>query len=257
MEVHAHTHTARKKWTHYFWEFLMLFLAVFCGFLAENQREHYVENQREKKFARRLLSDIREDSTFFQVRLQKLQERQKVHAQFMEIMTGPVKPTDSVLMSNFFLLLKSFKPEFTTATYSQMKASGSLRYIQNDDLTTALQKYYEIMLPRANYDAEGVDKHFTEYTVPYMIKHFRFQDLNAPDDSLLHIKHIILNRTSESDQELINIMSVYGARCDNLLDLQMSAMKKAVELIDLIKKEYHLNKIFYGSTRTYTFCSKK
>ena len=34
MEVHAHTHTARKKWTHYFWEFLMLFLAVFCGFLG-------------------------------------------------------------------------------------------------------------------------------------------------------------------------------------------------------------------------------
>ena len=26
MEVHAHT--PRKKWTHYFWEFLMLFLAV-------------------------------------------------------------------------------------------------------------------------------------------------------------------------------------------------------------------------------------
>ena len=22
MEVHAHTHTARKKWFHYFWEFL-------------------------------------------------------------------------------------------------------------------------------------------------------------------------------------------------------------------------------------------
>ena len=30
MEVHAHTHTERKKWTHYFWESLMLFLAVFC-----------------------------------------------------------------------------------------------------------------------------------------------------------------------------------------------------------------------------------
>ena len=44
MEVHAHSHTPRKKWTHYLWEFIMLFLAVFCGFLAENQREHYVEN---------------------------------------------------------------------------------------------------------------------------------------------------------------------------------------------------------------------
>ena len=36
MEVHSHTHTERKKFTHYLWEFLMLFLAVFCGFLAEN-----------------------------------------------------------------------------------------------------------------------------------------------------------------------------------------------------------------------------
>ena len=25
MEVHHHAHTDRKKWTHYFWEFLMLF----------------------------------------------------------------------------------------------------------------------------------------------------------------------------------------------------------------------------------------
>ena len=72
MEVHAHAHTARKKWTHYFWEFLMLFLAVFCGFLAENQREHYVENQREKKFARRLLSDIREEFNVLSSKTYKL-----------------------------------------------------------------------------------------------------------------------------------------------------------------------------------------
>ena len=39
MEIHAPTHTPRKKWTHYFREFLMLFPAVFCGFLAEYQLE--------------------------------------------------------------------------------------------------------------------------------------------------------------------------------------------------------------------------
>ena len=48
MEVHHRSHTTGKKWTHYFWEFLMLFLAVFCGFLAENQREHVIEKKREK-----------------------------------------------------------------------------------------------------------------------------------------------------------------------------------------------------------------
>ena len=62
MEVHAHSHTERKKWTHYFWEFLMLFLAVFCGFLAENQREHMVEHQREKQYMNSLITDLKGDT---------------------------------------------------------------------------------------------------------------------------------------------------------------------------------------------------
>ena len=55
MEVHHHAHTPRKKWTHYFWEFLMLFLAVTLGFFVENQREHYIEHQREKQFISSLI----------------------------------------------------------------------------------------------------------------------------------------------------------------------------------------------------------
>src|SRR5205814_8436768 len=69
MEVHHHahlasgeTHTSRKKWTHYFWEFLMLFLAVFCGFLAENFREHKIEKERELQFIRTLKEDLAEDT---------------------------------------------------------------------------------------------------------------------------------------------------------------------------------------------------
>ena len=62
MEVHAHSHTARKKWTHYFWEFLMFFLAVFCGFLAEYQLEHKIEKDREKKFIKHLSKILKTDT---------------------------------------------------------------------------------------------------------------------------------------------------------------------------------------------------
>src|SRR4026207_2162739 len=62
MEVHQHTHTPREKWTHYFWEFLMLFLAVTLGFFVENQREHYIEHQRENQFIRSLFNDIKSDT---------------------------------------------------------------------------------------------------------------------------------------------------------------------------------------------------
>src|SRR5678810_278991 len=62
MEVHAHTHTARKKWTHYFWEFLMLFLAVFCGFLAEYQLEHKIEKDREKQYIISMIKELEADT---------------------------------------------------------------------------------------------------------------------------------------------------------------------------------------------------
>src|SRR5688500_14583552 len=61
MEVHHHSHTSRKKWTHYFWEFLMLFLAVFCGFLAEYQLEHKIEKDRKSQFINSLVADLQDD----------------------------------------------------------------------------------------------------------------------------------------------------------------------------------------------------
>ncbi|HET9744542.1 MAG TPA: hypothetical protein VFP97_02450 [Chitinophagaceae bacterium] len=234
---HLHRDPGKKFW-HYIYEFLMLFLAVFCGFLAENQREHIVEDQREKKFARRLLSDLRQDSIFFETRIRQLEARQKAHTRFLEIMTSPIRATDSAVMRGFVPLLAGTSNDFTTATYNQMKTSGTLRYIDNDNLTTSLQKYYDVLLARASHDSEGANKFFTDYIISYMMKHFRFQDFKPSDGSVMHIK--LLNRSVESDQELINLMGVWSANCDTQLDLQRPAQKQMLELINLIKKEYHL-----------------
>jgi hypothetical protein len=66
MEVHAHTHTSRKKWTHYFWEFLMLFLAVFCGFLAEYKLEHVIEHSGKKNMPELYMKSLCRLSFLFQ-----------------------------------------------------------------------------------------------------------------------------------------------------------------------------------------------
>src|SRR5512138_3456748 len=64
METHAHhLHKAPgKNFRHYIFEFLMLFLAVFCGFLAENEREHMVEHRQEKQYIRSFMEDLRSDT---------------------------------------------------------------------------------------------------------------------------------------------------------------------------------------------------
>src|SRR5258705_4748149 len=64
MEVHKHPHhvSHKKKWGEYFLEFLMLFLAVFLGFLAENFREHQVEKERAKQYIISFCEDVKKDT---------------------------------------------------------------------------------------------------------------------------------------------------------------------------------------------------
>jgi hypothetical protein len=65
MEVHHHAHHGHEKktWKNYFWEFLMLFLAVFCGFLAEYQLEHKIESDRGKQYTYSFYEDMITDSS--------------------------------------------------------------------------------------------------------------------------------------------------------------------------------------------------
>jgi hypothetical protein len=240
MEVHAHAHTERKKWTHYLWEFLMLFLAVFCGFLAENQREHMVEHQREKQFAKQLLADLRADSFVLSTRIERMNGILKKHQQFYQLMTGPVKPTNKEILNNCLPLLYLFNMPVTTGAYNQMKASGALRYIQNENLTNALQKYYEVLIPmiasnvgyESNYYANNID--------PFVLKHFRAQDFDYAGDSVKTAVPVILDRTNQADQELLNIIEGYANSHKVILERStIPAQRNLNKLIDLLKKEYH------------------
>ena len=63
MEVHQHAHhEGKKNWKSYFWEFLMLFLAVFCGFLAENYRETLVNKEKAHHYIQNLVADLKADT---------------------------------------------------------------------------------------------------------------------------------------------------------------------------------------------------
>ena len=69
MEVHHHAHSShgKKNWKSYFWEFIMLFLAVFCGFLAEYQLEHLIEKEREKQLAKSFYQELKGDSVAIKI----------------------------------------------------------------------------------------------------------------------------------------------------------------------------------------------
>jgi hypothetical protein len=63
MEVHHHRSTGSQKWTHYLWEFIMLFLAVYLGFLVENLREYRIENKRADSYIGSFYDDLKTDTS--------------------------------------------------------------------------------------------------------------------------------------------------------------------------------------------------
>ncbi len=71
MEVHKHPHNImhKKKWSEYLLEFFMIFFAVFLGFLAENAREHSIENRREKEYIKSFCEDLASDENDLQINI--------------------------------------------------------------------------------------------------------------------------------------------------------------------------------------------
>ncbi|MGI8582832.1 MAG: hypothetical protein ACR2KX_11570 [Chitinophagaceae bacterium] len=131
MEVHHPHHvTHKKKWGEYLLEFFMLFLAVFLGFVAENIREHSVEKHRENQYARMLLADLRTDSIYFIERTKLFEKRKKQHMLFNDLMTDSAAPSNKQIINGFLPLFYIYDIRVTPGTYNQMKASGSLRYIE-------------------------------------------------------------------------------------------------------------------------------
>ena len=134
MEVHHHAHTERKKWKHYFWEFLMLFLAVFCGFLAEYTLEHKIEKDREKQFIRSLVDDIKADITQLNSVIQKRDEKiQRLDSLILLINLPDFATYGSDIYFNAIHTARLVDIKFTAndGTLLQLKNSGGLRLIRN------------------------------------------------------------------------------------------------------------------------------
>lgn len=242
METHAHhlNKASERTWSHYLFEFLMLFLAVFCGFLAENFREHQVEHKREQQFAGQLLSDLRKDSAFFKSRGDKL-DSIFAKSWIKELFAQEPHPADGEVIRSFLKQFWSFDLSLTNTTFAQMKTSGSLRYIRNSSLTAELQRYYDVLSERVITQSAISRSFFDEYLMSWYVKHIKTQDLGGFGDSILNQNTTIIDRTDRTDQEILNITDTYRLIILSVHERMFKpAAKQADTLIAMLKTEYRL-----------------
>ncbi len=258
MEVHHHSHSARKRWTHYFWEFLMLFLAVFCGFLAENQREHYVEAHRAKEYAKSLLGDLKEDTAEIQ---SGINQNVFMIRTFDSCVSIGIKHIDKPFVPGIFYYYSRFATnaytiDWNQSTLTQLIQSGNLRYFKNKALVEKINNYHatqgrllanneqdlshrnEIALIRNRLLDARFYEPFAKLNISEEMKK------NVPD---IQIDHLVIQtlpvKTDKAGMmnEFINHLSDRKWRNTRYVnELYPQALKLAEEIILLLKDEYHL-----------------
>jgi hypothetical protein len=260
MEVHSHTHSPRKKWTHYFWEFLMLFLAVFCGFFAEYQLEHKIERDRAKELAKSFYEELKNDSVNLVLKSQnRIKQENSLKYLMKYFKDSTVTHVSKTFVLNFqyginFRTPSLFEPR--TVVLEQLKNSGSLRYFKNDelqkligDLSVAIQNINDRQALESTIRKDYIDillvKH---YDYDFDLSVSQFEGKNIFDKTLIYEKSDTLipfqfKKIDAFDTlATINAIAYYatfGLRGTRQIHFQKYA-EVNTELLKLLRKEYHL-----------------
>ena len=238
----------------------MLFLAVFCGFLAEYQLEHIIEHQREKEYARALYDELYADSIVF---ANKIKGR-----------LGKEKDCDYLVSyirdSSLTNLPKDFYPAYTVVMYlitsytfepkdgvlNQLKGSGSLRYFKSP----YLQKLFGDISVYINNVRDRNDQEYQFFANPikqFDLKHYDFNwmnelrkmDENGYNMDLINkyrkldtvINASILNLPSFNRGETINMIAFYKQMLVSTRTLAMKDyMITSHKLLQELRQNYKL-----------------
>lgn len=249
MEVHHHSHTARKKWTHYFWEFIMLFLAVTLGFFVENQREHYIEHQRAKVYAANLCEELKKDTA----NLNPIIEQNKtVFGKLDTFCLYSNEKTKRTVTSGMLYYYSSFVTWinfFTSAntTVEQLKGSGNLR-IMGNEVAQKISEYgkrledlkNEYNLTRTEF--EKMESLYFQIFDGYISVQLEPAYKNPGiRDSVFRLNISLINDDPKLMREFTGWMKFESGIYKMQNSRHHLPLKKFItELLVLLKKEYHL-----------------
>ena len=241
MEVHHHSHHGKKKWTEYFWEFLMLFLAVTLGFFVENQREHYIEHKRTKEFAQLMVEDLKRDTALYFDRISWMGKHIKSF-DTVTVLFGQSPPVSNSRLIKAVLTQRStHRVALYPTTFNQMKNSGTLRYFRNAEIARRIFLYYDIWHTEIKSSFDYNDEFFASELQTFMLNHFDYSESSYFGDTLIVSNPTYLDRSIKTDILLRNRLTLYTSLLKYTMDyLIKPANERAITLIGLLNKEYHL-----------------
>ena len=238
-KIPARTHHLHNSFgnfiRHYFFEFLMMFLAVFAGFLADNWREQLQELKREKVFIQSIVEDLKSDT------LQSgkiLLQLKKTSTSIDSILTELSSPEVIEHSSNVYRLwtknldIKAFVSN--DRTIQQLKNSGELRLIRNKAVSDAIMKYDQTV---KNYYQQSNFMYSALSDQQIYSQFFDFISLNKNNNNPVPLTE----QGKKSLNEAYAHLQLWNSGLLGLISWLESVNTKGKNLLIFIQKEYHIN----------------
>lgn len=250
MEVHHHTHhEGKKSWKSYMWEFIMLFLAVFCSFLAEWQLEHTIEHSREKEFIISMIKELESDNAKITGVFADTVQNNKLDSlkiALANIDNDPNNVKKAYILKNSIGSMSSLP--FNKSTISQLKNGGNMRLIRNRDVVESINLIDNnidyLVVQGAIYDKfvlnnlEFISKIFD---IRYSIKFNSSKSKLTYDDYIMQLSDI--KYLSDDENLRLEFASQIGFQkriFANYVYMLKNYQELSKRTIEFLKKEYHI-----------------
>lgn len=214
----------------------MLFLAVFCGFLAEYQLEHVIEHQREKTFMRTLSEDLDADANTLE---RYSGWRAAVGLDFDSLLVSLSSPhPDQYGLSIYRQVNRSAMrfglPDLNEGTIQQLKNAGGLRLIRQKEVVSAINKHYLMVARmRAAYDTERLIRVKLMEAGADLLDAKLSMDLKQSPDA-----YSLVTRDRATINRYMNHILAARATNQSLMTNIDSALISSVRLKELIQRTY-------------------
>lgn len=161
-EQNAQNLNKPPQWGNYLKEFLMLFLAVFCGYLAEDFRENHQAKLQAEELARKFYYELKDDS----IALEKALANRNIRDSALHFMRGYFKDSSLEVLSKkasiqfvrgFYMYTPTlFDPQ--DVILEQIRNGGTLEYFNDPDIQTLTGKLVAAMAKvRKRNESEGTN----------------------------------------------------------------------------------------------------
>ena len=144
MEVHKHPHHVMhtKKWSEYLLEFLMIFFAVFLGFIAENMREGIKDKEEIRFDMQSIVADLKSDVVYFDSLIVRNEYACRMADSLINLLSNPISNK-----ADIYYLARTVTANFgyfysNAKTFEQMKSSGALKLIAPRNFLDSIATYY-------------------------------------------------------------------------------------------------------------------